>query len=421
MLTLNPDKIRVPERIRDINPDHLALLKESIQEMGQLTPILVRQVGKDEYELVGGLHRLEACKQLGIPVKAVVVEEMSDLDEETQKLAMEIAENTARQDFTLAEKQKAIYELHQKLKQKDPKHSISKTAKLLGLNRSYVSELINAWEQGITAETYRELRKKRKKQEQVIKNVVEVLKEAQKLQSPETPDDEKIPLYVRHCNAFDLMNDPDFKHQFNVILTDIPYGLEVQDTAYLKEYERFDDSNEWMTEGKVIQVLRLIDYLLNETGWAVVFCSLEQWFIAKRLLAGSERLLLQKFPLIWHKAQSVPPTVGSKWLGHAYEVAMVLKRPEAEVLRAGSVDVVQVNRLSDKLHPTEKPVLLGKQILERLVLPIGRGIDPFAGSGALALAMAEYGLETFAVELNPHYYEVMTERLKKEGWDVREV
>ena len=39
-------------------------IAENMLEVGQLTPILVRQDG-ERYVLVEGLHRLEACKALG--------------------------------------------------------------------------------------------------------------------------------------------------------------------------------------------------------------------------------------------------------------------------------------------------------------------------------------------------------------------
>jgi ParB-like chromosome segregation protein Spo0J len=39
-------------------------IAQSILEIGQQTPILVRRDG-DRYVLVEGLHRLEACKALG--------------------------------------------------------------------------------------------------------------------------------------------------------------------------------------------------------------------------------------------------------------------------------------------------------------------------------------------------------------------
>ena len=39
-------------------------IAESILEVGQQTPILVREDGK-RFVLIEGLHRLEACRQLG--------------------------------------------------------------------------------------------------------------------------------------------------------------------------------------------------------------------------------------------------------------------------------------------------------------------------------------------------------------------
>ena len=40
------------------------VIAESMLEVGQQTPILVRQDG-ERFVLVEGLHRLEACRQLG--------------------------------------------------------------------------------------------------------------------------------------------------------------------------------------------------------------------------------------------------------------------------------------------------------------------------------------------------------------------
>jgi ParB-like chromosome segregation protein Spo0J len=57
--------IYVPVKRRaTLNPDTVRAIAESMLEKGQETPILVRQDG-ERYVLVEGLHRLEACKQLG--------------------------------------------------------------------------------------------------------------------------------------------------------------------------------------------------------------------------------------------------------------------------------------------------------------------------------------------------------------------
>ena len=51
-------------RRKDIDPEHVEEIAESILKNGQLTPIMVRSDGQ-RYVLVEGLHRLEACKALG--------------------------------------------------------------------------------------------------------------------------------------------------------------------------------------------------------------------------------------------------------------------------------------------------------------------------------------------------------------------
>lgn len=58
-------EVYIPRALRKpIDPAKVQMLAESIAEMGQQTPILVRQ-DKQRYILASGLHRLEACKALG--------------------------------------------------------------------------------------------------------------------------------------------------------------------------------------------------------------------------------------------------------------------------------------------------------------------------------------------------------------------
>ena len=58
-------KIYVPVKRRaTLRPEVVREIAESMLEIGQETPILVRRDG-DRFVLVEGLHRLEACKALG--------------------------------------------------------------------------------------------------------------------------------------------------------------------------------------------------------------------------------------------------------------------------------------------------------------------------------------------------------------------
>jgi hypothetical protein len=59
------EKIFVPEKRRkSLKPEVVQEIAESILDIGQQAPIVVRRE-KDRFVLVEGLHRLEACKALG--------------------------------------------------------------------------------------------------------------------------------------------------------------------------------------------------------------------------------------------------------------------------------------------------------------------------------------------------------------------
>jgi uncharacterized ParB-like nuclease family protein len=52
------------KRRKTLNPDTVGELAASMLEVGQQSPILVRQDGA-RFVLIEGLHRLEACRALG--------------------------------------------------------------------------------------------------------------------------------------------------------------------------------------------------------------------------------------------------------------------------------------------------------------------------------------------------------------------
>ena len=69
------DDIYVPTKLRKpLDPKAVEALAESIVEIGQQAPILVRR-DKERFVLVSGLHRIEACRMLGErTIKANIVQ-----------------------------------------------------------------------------------------------------------------------------------------------------------------------------------------------------------------------------------------------------------------------------------------------------------------------------------------------------------
>jgi len=77
--------------LRDLDEAVVEDLAKSIGEVGLLQPVVVRSLG-DGYELVFGLHRLEACKRLGWKTIPTLVKQVS----EEEALLLNIVENLQR-------------------------------------------------------------------------------------------------------------------------------------------------------------------------------------------------------------------------------------------------------------------------------------------------------------------------------------
>ena len=92
------ERIYVPvKRRRTLDAEAVKHIAESILEVGQETPILVRpDEDQRRYVLLDGLHRLEACKALGETTISALVGSAGDVADEkpTYELAAEMQRQT---------------------------------------------------------------------------------------------------------------------------------------------------------------------------------------------------------------------------------------------------------------------------------------------------------------------------------------
>ena len=102
------ESITVGHRLRSVSKGKVDELAESIAAVGLLQPIVITE----DANLVAGLHRLEACRQLGISaINAVVIPNL-----QLQKEIAEIDENLIRNQLTVLEqcdqlkRRKELYE-----------------------------------------------------------------------------------------------------------------------------------------------------------------------------------------------------------------------------------------------------------------------------------------------------------------------
>ncbi|MEV8339767.1 MULTISPECIES: ParB N-terminal domain-containing protein [Leucobacter] len=118
---LDPCSVIVMERQREIDPDHVEILRSSVQTLGvQLVPALVSRRPGGELVLVDGRHRLEAAKEDSLGLRAEVYEGLT----REQEQLLELESNRARKNLSAAEALDAwetfdlpMYELRAKEKQ----------------------------------------------------------------------------------------------------------------------------------------------------------------------------------------------------------------------------------------------------------------------------------------------------------------
>jgi ParB/RepB/Spo0J family partition protein len=79
-------ELRVAENVRALDAEHVKALAGSIKLQGMLVPVVVRDDGKNGFELVAGFHRIAAAKSLGLTDVPAVVR---DVDTEDADRAVE--------------------------------------------------------------------------------------------------------------------------------------------------------------------------------------------------------------------------------------------------------------------------------------------------------------------------------------------
>lgn len=115
---------------RTFAPDQLKELAQSLAKNGLLQPIVVRQVGAQQYEIIAGERRFQAAQQLKWTTIPALIRNYSD----KQSASLALIENLQRQDLNPIEEAQAYKKLAamNNLRQED-------LAAQLGKSQSYIA------------------------------------------------------------------------------------------------------------------------------------------------------------------------------------------------------------------------------------------------------------------------------------------
>lgn len=118
---------------RDMNPNQLDELANSIRNQGIMQPIVVRPLGEQRYEIIAGERRWRAAKIVGLDKVPVIIRHIEDAD----AIVLALIENIQREDLNPVEEALALQRLVDEFQLTQ-----QQVAETVGKSRSSVANLL---------------------------------------------------------------------------------------------------------------------------------------------------------------------------------------------------------------------------------------------------------------------------------------
>jgi len=188
------------------------------------------------------------------------------------------------------------------------------------------------------------------------------------------------------------------------IVTDPPYGIDVHtDWASIA-----NDINKGYAYKKVAND----DVPFDATLFRTYFRDVQEqfWFGANYYIRTLTDKDLSGSWLVWDKRTI---EVLDNLLGSGFELCWSATPHKQDILRYLWAGFQARERDGKRIHPTQKPVAMLSEILERWTKEGAVIVDPFAGSGSTLVAAARTNRIGIGIELDPFYVDKIVERLEK--------
>lgn len=114
--------------------------------------------------------------------------------------------------------------------------------------------------------------------------------------------------------------------------------------------------------------------------------------------------------LVWDKRAALP----NKYYQNVTEFTLFMKKGKAFTIRVpASKNLVSLFQRDESPHPTEKPTGLMSTYISNSTWVGDTILDPFMGSGTTGVACAKMGRKFIGIELDPKYFDVACDRIRK--------
>lgn len=187
----------------------------------------------------------------------------------------------------------------------------------------------------------------------------------------------------------------------DMVYTDPPYGVEYQSNKRTKsaKFDVLANDDQFLDIAPILEVF--------SKGWMFVWTS---WKVQTKWIEQMSAFGYPSNIVIWHKPGG---GIGDlkKTFSSDYEVALVWHRgAELEGKRIGSVWKINKDSSMSYVHPTQKPVALAEEALDKTTKSKAIIMDLFGGSGSTLIACEKQNRHARLMELDPKYCDVIVKR-----------
>lgn len=207
------------------------------------------------------------------------------------------------------------------------------------------------------------------------------------------------------ADSFHYMKDMP-NESIDMLICDPPYGMSYVSGWRKVAYNKIinDDQLTWLDDfaEDCYRILK------NDTA-SYIFCSFHNIDLFKQAF---EKRFKVKNILVWVKNNH-----SSGDLKHDFapkvEFILFLQKGKRRINGKRDANVLYAARTGNKLHPTEKPVVLFDYLIRKFSDPNDTVFDPFAGSGTTAVAAESCGRNWVCIEKDESYYHSACKRVKE--------
>jgi len=187
----------------------------------------------------------------------------------------------------------------------------------------------------------------------------------------------------------------------DMVFTDPPYGVEYQSNKRTKsaKFDVLKNDDTFLDIAPIIEAC--------STGWVFVWTS---WKVQTKWIDQFQSMGYPTNIVVWHKPGGGIGDLKKTFFSD-YEIALVWHRG-AELCgkRIGSVWTVNKDGASTYVHPTQKPVALAEEALDKTTRASAVILDLFGGSGSTLIACEKTARDCRMMELDPKYCDVIIKR-----------